>query len=157
MDVYLLCLFVVLSCVGSGLCNGLITRPEESYRMSNSVWLRNLKGGDQGPFWAVEPLDGRDVVNNYHLSFVLFDYWYWIPIVVSQVVNAFRILYGLRVQSLFVERLCWLCVSMVFSSHSQAILQPLVIGCDCFLWRESIVSIVILAPSAYDECRWEVF
>jgi hypothetical protein len=34
-----------------------ITRPKESYRVSNSVWLRNLKGGGQGPIWAVEPLD----------------------------------------------------------------------------------------------------
>jgi hypothetical protein len=29
-----LCLYVVLSCVGRGLCDGLITRPEESYRVS---------------------------------------------------------------------------------------------------------------------------
>jgi hypothetical protein len=28
------CLSVVLSCVGRGLCDGLITRPEESYRVS---------------------------------------------------------------------------------------------------------------------------
>jgi hypothetical protein len=33
------------------------TRPEESYRVSSSVWIRNLKGGGQGPIWAVEPLD----------------------------------------------------------------------------------------------------
>jgi hypothetical protein len=33
MDVFLLCLYVVLSCVGRGLCKGLITRPEESYRV----------------------------------------------------------------------------------------------------------------------------
>jgi hypothetical protein len=26
--------YVVLSCVGRGLCDGLITRPEESYRVS---------------------------------------------------------------------------------------------------------------------------
>jgi hypothetical protein len=26
--------------------------------VSNSVWLRNLKGGGQVPIWAVEPLDG---------------------------------------------------------------------------------------------------
>jgi hypothetical protein len=32
MFVCLLCLYVVLSCVGRGLCDGLITRPEESYR-----------------------------------------------------------------------------------------------------------------------------
>jgi hypothetical protein len=58
MDVCLLCLSFVLSCVGRGLCDRLITRPEESYRVFNSVWLRNLKGGGQGPIWAVEPLDG---------------------------------------------------------------------------------------------------
>jgi hypothetical protein len=34
MDVCLLCLYVVLSCVGRGLCDGLITHPEESYRVS---------------------------------------------------------------------------------------------------------------------------
>jgi hypothetical protein len=35
--VCLLCLYVVLSCVGRGLCDGLITRPEESYRVSVCV------------------------------------------------------------------------------------------------------------------------
>jgi hypothetical protein len=34
IDVCLLCLYVVLSCVGRGLCDGLITCPEESYRAS---------------------------------------------------------------------------------------------------------------------------
>jgi hypothetical protein len=34
MDVCLLCLYVVLSCVGRGLCDGLITCPKESYRVS---------------------------------------------------------------------------------------------------------------------------
>jgi hypothetical protein len=62
MYVCLLCLYVALSCVGRRLCDGLITRPEESYRVSNSVWLRNLKGGGQGPIWAVEPLDGWKAV-----------------------------------------------------------------------------------------------
>jgi hypothetical protein len=33
MDVCLLCFYVVLSCVARGLCDGLITRQEESYRM----------------------------------------------------------------------------------------------------------------------------
>jgi hypothetical protein len=37
MDVCLLCLYVVLSCAGRGLCDGLITRPEESYRVSVCV------------------------------------------------------------------------------------------------------------------------
>jgi hypothetical protein len=45
MDVCLLCLCVVLSCVGRGLCCGLITHPEESYHVSNcmiaqTLWLR---------------------------------------------------------------------------------------------------------------------
>jgi hypothetical protein len=30
-------MFVVLSCVGRGLCDGLFTRPEESYRESNCM------------------------------------------------------------------------------------------------------------------------
>jgi hypothetical protein len=30
-------LHVVLPCVGTGLCDGLITRPEESYRVPSSV------------------------------------------------------------------------------------------------------------------------
>jgi hypothetical protein len=33
IDVCLLCLCVVLSCAGRDLCDGPITRPEESYRM----------------------------------------------------------------------------------------------------------------------------
>jgi hypothetical protein len=47
MDVFLLCLYVVLSCVGRGLCDGLITRPEESYRVSVCVRLRNPENGGQ--------------------------------------------------------------------------------------------------------------
>jgi hypothetical protein len=37
MDVCLLCLYVVLSRVCRGICDGLITRPEESYRVSVCV------------------------------------------------------------------------------------------------------------------------
>jgi hypothetical protein len=44
--VCLLCLYVVLSCVARGLCNGLITRPEESYHVSNCMCdHRNLERG----------------------------------------------------------------------------------------------------------------
>jgi len=50
-----LCLYVVLSCVGRGLCDGLITRPEESYRVSNCVIKKPQKRGGQGPIWAVAP------------------------------------------------------------------------------------------------------
>jgi hypothetical protein len=45
MDCCLLCLYVVLSCVGRSLCDELITRPEESYRVSNSVWIKTSKEG----------------------------------------------------------------------------------------------------------------
>jgi hypothetical protein len=56
MDACLLCLYIVLSCVGRGLCDGLITRPEESYRSSNCMWLRNLnKEEDKAQVWAVVP------------------------------------------------------------------------------------------------------
>jgi integral membrane sensor domain MASE1 len=45
MDVCLLCLHVVLSCVGRGLCDGLITRPDESYRVfSVCVITKTPKG-----------------------------------------------------------------------------------------------------------------
>jgi hypothetical protein len=37
MDVCLLCLYVVLSCVGRGLCDRLITLLEEFYRVFNCV------------------------------------------------------------------------------------------------------------------------
>jgi hypothetical protein len=47
MDICLLCLYVVLSCVGIGLCDGLITRPEESYRVYVCVWSRNNEKGGQ--------------------------------------------------------------------------------------------------------------
>jgi hypothetical protein len=40
MDVCLLCLYVVLSYVGRGLCDGLITHPEESYCVFNCVWFK---------------------------------------------------------------------------------------------------------------------
>jgi hypothetical protein len=40
-------LYVVWSCVGRGLCDGLITRPEESYHVSVGVWSRNPENGDQ--------------------------------------------------------------------------------------------------------------
>jgi hypothetical protein len=33
----------MLSCVGRGLCDGLITRPEECYRVSNNVWLTSVQ------------------------------------------------------------------------------------------------------------------
>jgi hypothetical protein len=33
MNVCLLCFYVMLSCIGGGLCDGLITRPDESYRV----------------------------------------------------------------------------------------------------------------------------
>jgi hypothetical protein len=39
-----LCLYVVLSCVGRGLYDWLITRPEESYRVSVCVIKKPWKG-----------------------------------------------------------------------------------------------------------------
>jgi hypothetical protein len=32
-----LCLYDALSCAGGGLCDGLVTRPEESYRVSKYI------------------------------------------------------------------------------------------------------------------------
>jgi hypothetical protein len=45
MNVCLLCLYVVLSCVGIGLCDGLITRPEESYRVSCICVIKKPRKG----------------------------------------------------------------------------------------------------------------
>jgi hypothetical protein len=42
MDVFHLCLYVVLFCVGRGLCDGLMTLPKESYRVSYFIRLRKL-------------------------------------------------------------------------------------------------------------------
>jgi hypothetical protein len=53
MDVCLLCLYVVLSSVGRGLCDGLITRPEQSYRVSVCVWSRNPERQAKGPSWTI--------------------------------------------------------------------------------------------------------
>jgi hypothetical protein len=39
-----MCLYVVLSCVGRGLCDGLITCPEESYRVSNYLEPKDKVG-----------------------------------------------------------------------------------------------------------------
>jgi hypothetical protein len=44
MDVCLLCFYVVLSCVGRGLCTGLITPPEDSRRVSIVCDQENLNG-----------------------------------------------------------------------------------------------------------------
>jgi hypothetical protein len=44
MDVCLLCLYVVLSCVCRGLCDGLIPRPEDSYRVFVCVMTETPKG-----------------------------------------------------------------------------------------------------------------
>jgi hypothetical protein len=51
MDVCLLCLYVVLSCVGRGLCDGLITRPGESYRVSK--YMCDHKNPERGPMFQL--------------------------------------------------------------------------------------------------------
>jgi hypothetical protein len=43
------CLSLVLSCVGRGLCDGLITRPEEFYRVSLYVWSQKPRKGPYAP------------------------------------------------------------------------------------------------------------
>jgi hypothetical protein len=68
MDVCLLCLYVVLSCVGRGLCDGLITRPEESYRVSVCVCV--IKKPRKGPYVPV----GNERKNEW--STAMFPKWY---------------------------------------------------------------------------------
>jgi hypothetical protein len=62
MDVCLLCLYVVLSCVGRGLCDGLITRPEESYCVSNCVWSQK---SEKGPY---VPVGNRRKMNEWWMK-----------------------------------------------------------------------------------------
>jgi hypothetical protein len=58
MDVCLLCLYVVLSCVGRGICEGLITRPEESYRVYNCMC--DHRNTERGPMFQVGNLEKND-------------------------------------------------------------------------------------------------
>jgi hypothetical protein len=51
MDVCLLCLYVVLPCVGRGLCDGMITRPEESYHVSVCVCVH--RNPERGPMFQL--------------------------------------------------------------------------------------------------------
>jgi hypothetical protein len=60
----LLCLYVVLSCVGRGLCDGLITRPEESYRVSVCVWSKNPENGGQRSILDYQRLWGGGMLRN---------------------------------------------------------------------------------------------
>jgi hypothetical protein len=48
------CLSVVLSCAGRGLCDGLITGPKESYRVSVCVWSRNLNTEEGKAYGGLE-------------------------------------------------------------------------------------------------------
>jgi hypothetical protein len=64
MDVCLLCLYVVFSCVGRGLCNGRITRPEESYRVSNCMCNQETSKGALCSSWETK----RKWMNEYELK-----------------------------------------------------------------------------------------
>jgi hypothetical protein len=54
MDVCLLCLYVVLSCVDRGFCDGLISRPEESYCVSCIGVITVTLKGPQCSSWEVQ-------------------------------------------------------------------------------------------------------
>jgi hypothetical protein len=73
MNVYLLCLHVVLSCVGRGLCDGLITRPESpTVCLSACVITKHQCRGRKGPSWAAEPQEGRnDILHITQMFFVM--------------------------------------------------------------------------------------
>jgi hypothetical protein len=67
----------VLSCVGRGLCDGLITRPEESYRVSVCVWSRNP---ERGPMFQVGNLKENEWMND---SRWIQQHLYWLNIVMT--------------------------------------------------------------------------
>jgi hypothetical protein len=53
------CCVYVLSCVGRGLCDGLITRPEESYRVSVCD-QETPKRETKGPSWTISACEWMD-------------------------------------------------------------------------------------------------
>jgi hypothetical protein len=79
MDICLLCLYVVLSCVGRGLCDGLITRPEESYCMSMCVIKKPRKGRPKVRPGLQAPVDddNNNIVFDYHFQQPPSTQWYY--------------------------------------------------------------------------------
>jgi hypothetical protein len=73
MDVCLLWLYAVLSCVSKGLCDGLITRWEEFYRVSVCVWSRNHKKGGQRSILGYKRLWISRLLNDNFVSKVIND------------------------------------------------------------------------------------
>jgi hypothetical protein len=52
------CVYMLLSCVGRGLCNGLIPRPEVSYLVSNC--MRDHRNPERSPYvpsWEREEIE----------------------------------------------------------------------------------------------------
>jgi hypothetical protein len=47
-----LCLYVLLSCVGSGFCDQLITLPKESYHVSNNIIETKKRRPWPDPGWS---------------------------------------------------------------------------------------------------------
>jgi hypothetical protein len=68
MDIYFWCLHVVLSCVGRGLCDGLITRPEESYLVSNCMC--DHRNPEKGPIFQLGTT-GKLMNNELHVHIIL--------------------------------------------------------------------------------------
>jgi hypothetical protein len=62
MDVCLLCLYGVLFCVGSGLYDGLITRSEKSYSVSNCMC--DHRNPERGPMFQVGNLKENERMND---------------------------------------------------------------------------------------------
>jgi hypothetical protein len=59
---FVCCLYVVLSCVGRGLCDGLITHPEESYCVSVYVCdQKTPKREAKGPSWTISACECETV------------------------------------------------------------------------------------------------
>jgi hypothetical protein len=48
----------ILSCIGRGLCDGLITRPQESYRVSK--YMCDHRNSERGPMFQVGDLEENE-------------------------------------------------------------------------------------------------
>jgi hypothetical protein len=69
MDVFLLCLYVVLSCVGRGLFDGLITRPEKCYCVYNCVIKKPQYRGGKGSSIGCSAIGDEYSILYNHISF----------------------------------------------------------------------------------------
>jgi hypothetical protein len=112
--------YVVLSCVGRGLCGGLITIPEESYRVSVCVWSRNPERETKGPSWTLSVCE-------------------WVYYLICCCGNVYQVLYWCLRSRVRCRRIRWVSLHSSWSSCSQEQTSQLWVWTACWLsrrWRQ---------------------